>query len=74
MVYRNLKSSWCTDVDVKGANNAAGPWVSVLLRTGVFTGTGNHSEHPAKIVVHDVVEAVSAARHRQRNEYWHAMR
>lgn len=62
------------DVDIKGANDAKGPWVSVLLKTGVFTGAGNHGKHPAALVVDTVADAVSAARHRQRSEYWHEMR
>lgn len=64
----------CADVDIKGANDAKGPWVSVLLRTGVFTGTGNHDRFPADVVVDHVGDAVSAAHHRQRSEYWHTMR
>jgi hypothetical protein len=76
VLYHQSEAGACTcaDVDIKGANAAEGPWVSVLLRTGVFTGTGNHTNHPARIVVDNVVDAVSAARHRQRAEYWHAMR
>jgi len=61
--------------DVRGANTAGAPWVSVLVRTGVFGGAAKNSEtDPAHIVVQDVLGAVQAALHRTRNSKWHAMR
>ncbi|XAR60501.1 hypothetical protein NMG60_11033910 [Bertholletia excelsa] len=45
-------------VDIKGAKQAGHPWFSILTRTGVFKGKGNHSEHPADLVVDTVEEAV----------------
>lgn len=42
--------------DIQGANGYG--WTSVLVRTGVFTGKGNSSEFPAKIVCENVEEAV----------------
>ncbi|CAL1355874.1 unnamed protein product [Linum trigynum] len=35
------------DVDIKGARQAGYPWFSILTRTGVFKGTGNHDKFPA---------------------------
>lgn len=29
---------------------AGKPWFSILTRTGVFKGKGNHAEHPADLV------------------------
>jgi hypothetical protein len=62
------------DVDIRGANEAGEPWVSVLVRTGVFDGDGNHATHPADIVVDDVADAVAAVGHRERASRWHSMR
>lgn len=62
------------DADVAGANAAGAPWVSVLVRTGVFNGPGNSKRHPAAIVVDDVAAAVRAALHRSRAATWHSMR
>lgn len=45
-------------VDIKGAREAGRPWFSVLTRTGVFRGEGNHIEFPADLVVNTVEEAV----------------
>lgn len=45
-------------VDIKGARQAGRPWLSILTRTGVFKGKGNHSEQPADLVVDTVEEAV----------------
>ena len=59
--------------DVAGARNAGPPWVSILVRTGIFQG-GNSSRHPADIVVDDVQQAVEAGLHRSRSEKWHSMR
>ncbi|KJE96243.1 HAD-superfamily subfamily IIA hydrolase [Capsaspora owczarzaki ATCC 30864] len=42
--------------DIKGANTAG--WHSILVRTGCFTGPGNHDEHPATHVCHGVKEAL----------------
>lgn len=63
--------------DVRGANAAGAPWVSVLVHTGVFRpseGVSNCQRDPARIVVADVDAAVRAALHRQREHSWHAMR
>jgi ribonucleotide monophosphatase NagD (HAD superfamily) len=61
--------------DVRGANTAGPPWVSVLVRTGVFEGReANSATDPAHIVVDDVAAAVEAARHRERLARWHSMR
>ena len=60
--------------DVAGANAAGAPWVSVLVRTGVFQGAGNSPDHPAAIVVDDVAAAVRSALHRSRAATWHSMR
>ncbi|CAI9105237.1 OLC1v1004119C1 [Oldenlandia corymbosa var. corymbosa] len=45
-------------IDIKGARQAGSPWFSILTRTGVFKGEGNHTEHPADLVVDTVEEAV----------------
>ncbi|ERN06160.1 uncharacterized protein YKR070W isoform X2 [Amborella trichopoda] len=45
-------------VDIKGACQAGRPWFSILTRTGVFKGKGNHEQFPADIVVDTVEEAV----------------
>ncbi|KAG0498909.1 hypothetical protein HPP92_003600 [Vanilla planifolia] len=45
-------------VDIKGAMKAGRPWFSVLTRTGVFKGEGNHQEYPADMVVDTVEEAI----------------
>ncbi|KAF9390493.1 hypothetical protein CPB97_009085 [Podila verticillata] len=42
--------------DIAGANGYG--WNSLLVRTGVFEGEGNHHIHPATAVVDDVEEAV----------------
>jgi hypothetical protein len=62
--------------DVRGANSAGQPWVSVLVRTGVFQGppASNSLSDPAHIVVEDVLGAVQAAFHRSRSQRWHSMR
>lgn len=46
--------------DVRGANARGGKWVSVLVRTGNFSGD-NDGTDPAKMVVDDVGEAVREA-------------
>jgi ribonucleotide monophosphatase NagD (HAD superfamily) len=60
--------------DVRGANQAGAPWVSVLVRTGVFQGPGNDAQDPAHVVVGDVLAAVEAGLHRTRSSRWHSMR
>ena len=51
------------------------PWVSMLVRTGVFNSPdSNDAEHPAAVVVEDVHEAVKAGLHRARSHKWHSMR
>jgi hypothetical protein len=62
--------------DVRGANTAGPPWVSVLVRTGVWGGEGGNNDivDPAHVVVADVLAAVQAARHRARGARWHSMR
>ncbi|XP_021739685.1 uncharacterized protein YKR070W-like isoform X2 [Chenopodium quinoa] len=45
-------------VDIKGARQAGDPWISVLTRTGMFHGKGNHQEYPADLVVDTVEDAV----------------
>lgn len=62
--------------DVRGANRAGHPWVSVLVKTGVFDGTlyANCPNDPAHMVVDDVAAAVEAALHRHRATQWHSMR
>lgn len=44
--------------DIQGANVRGKPWVSVLVRTGNFSGEDNDIEHPANIVMDDVHLAV----------------
>ena len=49
--------------------------MSMLVRTGVFSGPeANDAEHPAKIVVDDVLDAVKAGLHRARSQRWHSLR
>ncbi|CDP08956.1 unnamed protein product [Coffea canephora] len=45
-------------VDINGAKQAGHPWFSILTRTGVFKGIGNHADYPADLVVNSVEEAV----------------
>ena len=35
--------------DIRGANRAGPPWVSVLVRTGVFRGGANSASDPAQV-------------------------
>ncbi len=42
------------ETDIKGANDAGDPWFSVLTRSGLFKGSGNHPIHPGRAVVDDV--------------------
>jgi len=42
------------ETDIKGANDAGDPWFSVLTRSGLFKGSGNHAEHPGREVIDDV--------------------
>ena len=61
--------------DIAGASAQGRPWVSVLVRTGVFSGDAkNDEEYPADVVVDDVLDAVEAALHRTRSMRWHSMR
>lgn len=61
--------------DIRGANRAGPPWVSVLVRTGVFqSDAANCSRDPAHLVVPDVEAAVAAGLHRTRSHRWHSMR
>lgn len=61
--------------DIAGARAQGAPWVSMLVRTGVFSGDDkNDKEHPADVVVDDVYGAVEAALHRTRSMRWHSMR
>ncbi|GMH41606.1 hypothetical protein BSKO_09516 [Bryopsis sp. KO-2023] len=47
--------------DVRGARNAKHPWVSVLVKTGVFSKDEiNSKEDPADIVADDVLEFVKS--------------
>jgi ribonucleotide monophosphatase NagD (HAD superfamily) len=50
--------------DIEGANVRGEPWVSLLVKTGVFNHQtyDNCSESPADYVVDDVAAAVEAAR------------
>ncbi|XP_047332092.1 uncharacterized protein YKR070W [Impatiens glandulifera] len=45
-------------VDIRGARQAGQPWFSILTRTGVFKGVGNHSDYPADLVVDTVEDAI----------------
>lgn len=60
--------------DVRGASQAGPPWVSVLVRTGVFNKGLNSTSDPAHLVVTDVCAAVQAGLHRARTSRWHSMR
>ena len=62
--------------DVRGANRAGHPWVSVLVRTGVFSGPphSNCPTDPAHIVVDHVDDAVQAGLNLYRSKKWHSMR
>lgn len=46
--------------DVRLVHNAGAPWRSLLVRTGIFTGEGNDSDHPADHVFDNVGDAVGA--------------
>jgi HAD superfamily hydrolase (TIGR01456 family) len=61
--------------DIRGANAAGSPWVSMLVKTGVFSKElDNCPVDPAKFVVDDVEMAVDAAMHHSRSMKWHSMR
>ena len=45
--------------DIAGANAAGDHWTSVMVRTGMFTGSDNHDVHPADVVVGDVGDALA---------------
>mmetsp|Transcript_225 Transcript_225/g.710 ORF Transcript_225/g.710 Transcript_225/m.710 type:complete len:205 (+) Transcript_225:458-1072(+) len=63
--FKNIDSIYAIgdnpEADVRGANAAGGKWVSVLVRTGCFTGADNDRNDPASIVVEDAHEAVKTA-------------
>lgn len=42
--------------DIKGANEIG--WISILVRTGVFSGLHNDTVDPAKYVVNDFHDAI----------------
>ena len=42
--------------DIDGGNRMG--WVTILVRSGVYQGTGNDREHPATYVVDDMEAAV----------------
>jgi HAD superfamily hydrolase (TIGR01456 family) len=44
--------------DIRGANAAGAPWVSVLVRSGMWRGGENDLAHPAQVVVGGVGDAV----------------
>ena len=44
--------------DIRGANSAGAPWVSVLVRSGMWKGALNDEENPAQVVVGGVADAV----------------
>jgi hypothetical protein len=43
-------------LDIAGANKAG--WISILVRTGVFSGKGNDLINPAKHVADNILRAV----------------
>jgi ribonucleotide monophosphatase NagD (HAD superfamily) len=58
-----------------GAQRRGRPYVSMLVRTGVFQSRKmNDEEFPADVVVDDVDAAVQSALHRTRSMRWHSMR
>jgi ribonucleotide monophosphatase NagD (HAD superfamily) len=61
--------------DIRGANRAGSPWVSMLVRTGVYQERQQlqTSDEP-QAVVDDVLGAVQAALHRWRQAKWHVYR
>ena len=46
------------ETDIRGANEIGGKWRSVLVRSGVYRGEGNHPIYPANAVVENVGDAV----------------
>ena len=47
--------------DIRGANNAGDAWSSVLVRTGIFSGSAaNDKDDPADFVADDVLDAIDA--------------
>ncbi|KAI8114238.1 hypothetical protein M9434_002364 [Picochlorum sp. BPE23] len=60
--------------DIRGANRQGDPWVSVLVRTGVFKGGLNCSVDPAHIVVDNVEDAILTAMNHCRRDRWHSLR
>jgi len=49
--------------DIEGANRKG--WESILVRTGLWDGHGNHDKHPAKHVVQDMQEAIELIARRE---------
>jgi HAD superfamily hydrolase (TIGR01456 family) len=49
--------------DIRGANSAGDAWKSVLVRTGIFTGSGNDSTDVADYVEDDILGAVNRILH-----------
>jgi len=43
-------------VDIQGANDSG--FISILVRTGVFSGKDNHDKYPARYLVDNVGQAV----------------
>jgi ribonucleotide monophosphatase NagD (HAD superfamily) len=60
--------------DIRGANRQGDPWVSVLVRTGVFNGGLNCPVDPAHIVVDNVEDAILTAMNHCRRDRWHSLR
>ena len=52
--------------DIRGANAMGTPWVSVLVRTGNFSGEVNDDIDPAQLVLPDAPAAVDHILHRHR--------
>jgi ribonucleotide monophosphatase NagD (HAD superfamily) len=44
--------------DIRGANAAGPPWHSILVRSGVFSGSANDPVDPAHTAVDNVSEAI----------------
>lgn len=60
--------------DIRGANRQGDPWVSVLVRTGVFNGGENCHGDRATIVVDTVEDAIITAMNHCRRDRWHSLR
>lgn len=56
--------------DIRGANDAGPPWVSNLVRTGIFRdgdGGSNDAEDPAHFVHDDVSDCIDFVFERERS-------